>query len=130
MMVIEAGDLDVRFADADMHGCLEKISSSWRSRLSSFFSGTINWVKFYYVLKKNILYIFEENNYDRPMKYLDLSLYTLVEARFKDFNRDFVFKLMLSQEEPISLAAENEERYKLWIERISEAIEVARERRI
>lgn len=39
MQMLDANDLSVRFADADHHGFLEKVASSWRSRLTSLWSG-------------------------------------------------------------------------------------------
>ena len=84
-MLFEGNDLDVRFAEADMHGFLEKIRKTWRSRITSIFTGAIEWVKYYYVLKKNILYVFEEDNYEKPISYLDLSLFALEEASRREY---------------------------------------------
>ena len=108
MKVFEKDDLKTIFADADMHGYLDKVQKTWRARITSLFTGVIEWVKYYYVLKKNILYVFEVNNYEKPISYLDLKMITLDRASRKDYQREYVFKLLFSIEEPIALAAESQ----------------------
>jgi hypothetical protein len=105
LTVFETNDLNARFVDADHHGYLEKIRRSWRS----IFTGSVEWVKYYYVLKGHILYIFEINNYDKPMQFLDISPLYVDQGKFKDYNRNNVILLIMGVEEPLALAAENEQ---------------------
>lgn len=126
MQILDANDLDVRFADADHYGFLEKVAMNWRSRLSSFFSGTIQWNKYLYTLKNGIVYVFEVNNYDKPVSFFSLEVITLQEAADREYNKKYVFKLMKSDEEPIALAAEDEEKYKKWVNAIRDQIDYAR----
>ena len=56
MAVFTQTDMDRKFSDAAMHGFLEKRTVGWRSFFSS--SAKVQWVKHYYVLRNNTLYVY------------------------------------------------------------------------
>lgn len=66
MLITRPSELDAKFTDAQVHGFLEKMSTGWRS----FFSSTpkVTWVKKYYVLRNDTLYVFEKDQYDKPIE--------------------------------------------------------------
>lgn len=68
MKYFDPKNLKSRFNNPEMYGFLEKISCNWRSKVSSLFGGGTKWVKKLYVLKNGSMYVYEENNYDKPTK--------------------------------------------------------------
>ena len=64
MSLYRPTDMDLRFADSVAHGFLEKMSVSWRSYFSS--NSKVAWMKYYFVLRNDTIYLFEKDAYDKP----------------------------------------------------------------
>jgi hypothetical protein len=68
MRYFDPKDLKQRFGKPQYYGFLEKVSCNWRSKVSSLFGGGVKWVKKMYVIKNGSIYVYEENQYDKPSK--------------------------------------------------------------
>ena len=75
MSVFRPTDMDLRFGDAAMHGWLERLSFNWRSFFSR--NAKLTWVKNYYVLRNDTLYVFDKDNLEEPIEQHSLDTYTL-----------------------------------------------------
>ena len=128
MRFFDPKDLKARFGKPQFYGFLEKISCNWRSKVSSLFGGGVKWVKKMYVLKNGSIYVYEENNYDKPSKIFNLNMFAVEKVRQKEYNKNYVFKLLAPDEEQRVYAAPDENDYNTWLEVIQEAIDDIREK--
>ena len=60
------------------------------------------------------------------MNFIDLTLITLDEARYNDYGRDNVLRLIASTVEPMALAAPSQEVMKTWLDKMQDNIDFAR----
>ena len=129
MSLYRPTDMDLRFADSVAHGFLEKMSVSWRSYFSS--NSKVAWMKYYFVLRNDTIYLFEKDAYDKPFDSIQLEPYTLMsrseESRKAKYGgKVWVLELARSEESPICLSCETEEEYKRWSECLNNSIEECR----
>ncbi len=115
--------MDTKFVDATIHGFLEKMTTGWRGFFSS--SAKVTWVKYYFVLRNETLYLFVKDNYDKPVESINLELFTLEKepAKKTKYNKEWVMELERTDESPICLAAPDEEMFRKWNQKIVKAIE-------
>ena len=93
MKFFDPKNLKTRFNNPEMYGFLEKVSCNWRSKVSFLFGGTTKWIKKLYVLKNGSMYVYEENNYDKPSKVFKIG--DLILEKLKPMSgKNFVFKLI------------------------------------
>ncbi len=93
MKFFDPKNLKTRFNNPEMYGFLEKVSCNWRSKVSFLFGGTTKWIKKLYVLKNGSMYVYEENNYDKPSKVFKIG--DLILEKCKPMSgKNFVFKLI------------------------------------
>jgi hypothetical protein len=128
MRYFDPKDLKTRFGKPQFYGFLEKISCNWRSKVSSLFGGGVKWVKKMYVLKNGSIYVYEENAYDKPSKVFSVALFAVEKVRPKDYNKNFVFRLLAPDEDQRVFAAPDESDFNSWIELIQDAIDDHREK--
>ena len=96
MIIFKPNDLDVRFKDAVIHGFLDKMTQSWRQKFTTIVGSkpqASTWVRYYYVLKKFTLYVYEKDNYDRPMETLNLEAFSLSSKGSGHGGKEWVFEL-------------------------------------
>lgn len=128
MRFFDPKDLKARFGKPQFYGFLDKISCNWRSKVSSIFGGGVKWLRKMYVLKNGSIFVYEENNYDKPSKVFSLALYALEKPRPKEYNKAFVFRLMAPDEEQRVFSAPDENDFKNWLDLIQEAIDEHKEK--
>jgi len=116
MRFFDPKDLKTRFNKPRFFGFLEKVSCNWRSKVSSLFGGGLKWVRKMYVLRQDSMYVYDENNYDKPAKVFSIGMYTLEKVKNKEYNKNFVFKLLAPDEEVRVYAAPDENDFNTWIE--------------
>ena len=127
MKFFDPKNLKTRFNNPEMYGFLEKVSCNWRSKVSFLFGGTTKWVKKLYVLKNGSMYVYEENNYDKPSKVFKIGDLTMEKCKPMS-GKNHVFKLVDQEQDNRTFAVANLDEYNQWIEAIVEAIDDAKER--
>lgn len=60
------------------------------------------------------------------MNFIDLTLVTIDEARFKDYGKDNVIRLLMSTVEPMALAAPSYDVMKKWLDIMEDNVNYAR----
>lgn len=125
MAVFKPNDMDRRFADATMHGFLEKMTLGWRSFFSS--SAKVQWVKQYYVLRNDTIYVYQKDSYEKPIDTISLEPFSIKRgepARSAKYGgKEWVLELNRPDESPLVFAAENKDLFKCWSDKLFEAIE-------
>lgn len=92
MKYFDPKNLKARFNNPEMYGFLEKVSCSWRSKVSSLFGGSTKWIKKLYVLKNATMYVYEENSYDKPSKVFKIGNHQI--EKVKPYGgKNYIFKL-------------------------------------
>lgn len=110
MKFFDPKNLKSRFNNPEMLGFLEKISCNWRSKVSFLFGGTTKWIRKLYVLKNSSMYVYEENNYDKPSKVFKLSNLR-VEKSNPMSGKNFVFKLIDAEMDTRTFAVPTKEEH-------------------
>lgn len=78
------------------------------------------------MLRNETLYIFDKDSYDDPVDSIELEVYTLNREpgiKTKYNNKEWVLELLRNEEKPLCLAAENEQVFRKWNDKINDAIE-------
>ncbi len=127
MKFFDPKNLRARFNNPEMFGFLEKVSNNWRSKVSSLFGGSTKWIKKLYVLRNGTMYVYEENNYDKPSKVFQMG--DLSMEKVKGYGgRNYIFKLIDANEDVRSFAVPTIEEYNAWTEAIEQAIDEDKDR--
>ena len=80
-------------------------------------------MKSYYVLQRGSLYVYERDNYDKPLETVQLESYRMLPGTSPVHNgRQWVLQVQRGEEQPVCLACEDGETYVRWKESIGEAI--------
>lgn len=129
MTIFTPSSMDVKFANAPAHSFLEKMTTSWRSFFSS--SSKVAWIKHYYVLRKDTIYVYEKDSYEAPIEMIHLEPFSLVsrslESRQAKFGgRGWVLELARHDQAPLCLSCEDQDAFDKWSECIANAIEECR----
>ena len=123
MRFFDPKDLKTRFNKPQFFGLLEKVSCNWRAKVSSLFGGGLKWVRKMYVLRRDSLYVYDENCYDKPAKVFSVGMFSVERAKPKEFPKQFVFKLLAPDEEVRVFAAPDEHDFNAWVEALQDAID-------
>lgn len=124
MSIFRPTDMDIRFGDAVIHGWLEKMTMGWRALFSK--NAKLQWVRNYYVLRNDTLYVFDKDNFDTPIDEIQLDVYTVQMEPgrpAKYGGKQWVLELTRSEENPLCFACESEDRFHRWVAKIQNAIE-------
>lgn len=124
MSVFKPTDMDIRFGDANMHGWLEKMTMGWRALFSK--NAKLQWVRNYYVLRNDTLYVFDKDDFESPLDTYQLDMFTLQPGRPAKYGgKEWVLELTRPEENPICFACEGKDKYERWMGKMQEAIDEA-----
>lgn len=97
-----------------MQGFLNKKSRSWTEY---FYLWGQSWRRKLIILTNVGLLIFDENQLNKPSKFVSTVSMTLDDQiEWREYRRDYVFKLVDCDLSEIVFAAENAEDYKKWVD--------------
>ena len=109
--------MEARFKSAAQHGFLSKLTLGWRHKLGGLTTSLAvqhsdyqktTWVKSYYVLQRGSLYVYERDNYDKPLETVQLESYRLLPGASPVHNgRQWVLQVQRGEEQPVCLACED-----------------------
>lgn len=81
-----------------------------------------------YVIKNGTVYVYELNNYDKPSKVFQVGMLGVLPIRNKEYNKNFVFKLLCPDDDQRVFAATDEKERDAWVEYIQDAIDDYKEK--